>query len=160
MHAMKTSPDLHVELTSDPRALYGVRQSLREWCTAEGWPEHDVSDVVLAVDEALTNVIRHGYSGEPNQRILLDVFRRRSPAGEPELEIVIRDFGRQVDPARIVGRNLDDLRPGGLGVHIIRAMMDHVDYAPATDGGMRLVMRRARRAPRSRTVPPARQEVQ
>jgi serine/threonine-protein kinase RsbW len=47
-----------------------------------------------------------------------------------------------VDPAEICGRDLDDVRPGGLGVHLIRAMMSTADYSRAPGGGMLLVMRK------------------
>jgi anti-sigma regulatory factor (Ser/Thr protein kinase) len=56
------------------------------------------------------------------------------------LECDVRDFGRQVDPSTIRSRSLDEVRPGGLGVHIIRSVMDEVEYSRAEGGGMRLRM--------------------
>ena len=56
------------------------------------------------------------------------------------MEIIVRDFGPQVDPASIHSRDLDDVRPGGLGVHIIRSIMRDVDYSCPPDGGMQLRM--------------------
>jgi anti-sigma regulatory factor (Ser/Thr protein kinase) len=53
---------------------------------------------------------------------------------------VVRDYGRAVDPATIRGRDLSEVRPGGLGVHIIRSIMDEVCYEPAAGGGTRLNM--------------------
>ena len=54
--------------------------------------------------------------------------------------IVVEDRAKQVDPETIQPRDLDDIRPGGLGVHIIREIMDHVSYEKRDGGGMRLSM--------------------
>lgn len=139
---MSEPQPLEIELRSNLPELSAVRDQLLRWAGAAGWQESDTADIVLAVDEALTNVIRHGYGGQPDQRICLKaqiIHHARRGAG---IEITIRDFGCQVDPATIVGRDLNDLRPGGLGVHIIRHVMDSAVYSRAEGGGMRLVMTR------------------
>ncbi|MEC9374353.1 MAG: ATP-binding protein, partial [Planctomycetota bacterium] len=56
------------------------------------------------------------------------------------IRIVIEDEGRQVDPSKVKGRDLDDIRPGGLGDHIIRQVMDSVTYEQRTGKGMRLIL--------------------
>ncbi len=58
----------------------------------------------------------------------------------PGIEIVIEDDAMQVDPDTIRSRDLDDIRPGGLGVHIIREIMDEVSYARRDRRGMRLTL--------------------
>ena len=57
-----------------------------------------------------------------------------------DLAILIEDEARQVDPGEIKGRALDDVRPGGLGVHIIREVMDTAVYEKRERAGMRLTM--------------------
>ena len=52
----------------------------------------------------------------------------------------IRDHGRSVDPSSIKSRDLDDVRPGGLGVHIMRSVMDRVEYRKRGLTGMELSM--------------------
>jgi hypothetical protein len=69
----------------------------------------------------------------------------RVPTG---LRIVIEDLGRQTDPGAIKGRDLDDVRPGGLGVHIIREVMDEVVYEKRPGGGMRLTLVKCPHAPK------------
>ena len=49
-----------------------------------------------------------------------------------------------MDPAVIKSRNLDEVRPGGLGVHIIKAVMDEVSYEKRNPIGMRLTMTKKR----------------
>ena len=140
---MSDPADLSLEITSDPGELARVREAIRKWAIAEHWRESEVADIVLAVDEALSNVIRHGYDGKSGQPIEITVRALRDPA-RPGLEIVVRDYGKQVPVDQICGRDLDDIRPGGLGVHIIHSVMSDVKYEHAPGGGMRLVMRKYR----------------
>jgi anti-sigma regulatory factor (Ser/Thr protein kinase) len=63
-----------------------------------------------------------------------------TPDGHPGFTIIVEDRGRQIDPDAIRGRDLDQVRPGGLGVHIIRNVMDEATYARRPDRGMRLTM--------------------
>jgi sigma-B regulation protein RsbU (phosphoserine phosphatase) len=51
-----------------------------------------------------------------------------------ELQIALRDFAPPVDPARIRPRPLDELRPGGLGTHLIRSTMDHTELGRPPSG--------------------------
>lgn len=144
---MNESSPLKLDLTSDPGQLSRVRETLRGWCLAHRWPEPPIADLVLALDEALTNVIRHGYDGAGDKRILVHIREVHDPGAGEGIEIEVRDFGKQVDLDSIRGRDLDQPRPGGLGVHIIRAMMDVAEYTHADGGGMRLVMRKYKSAP-------------
>jgi anti-sigma regulatory factor (Ser/Thr protein kinase) len=136
--------DFHLELTSDAEKLRDVRDAIRAWADEDGWEEHDIADIVLAVDEALTNVIRHSYGGEPGQRILVDVKAIDEPRRSAAIEIRIRDFGKQVPLDSIAGRDLADLRPGGLGVHIIHCVMEGARYRHMPDGGTELYMKKYR----------------
>lgn len=138
-------PDaLRLELRSDPCELPAVREQIQAWLAERGWSEQQVSELVLALDEALTNVIRHGYDNACTFRILVTCFSIDDAEEGPGIEVRVRDFGKQVDPESICGRNLDDVRPGGLGVHIIRSMTNSAHYERADGGGMRLIMRKYR----------------
>lgn len=144
---MSAADGLQINLTSDTNELPGVRDALRTWVSEAGWDDHRAADIVLAVDEALTNVIRHGYLGRVGQQIELRVRRLQDHEHGEGVEISVRDYGRQVPLDKICGRDLDDLRPGGLGVHIIRNVMHHAEYSHAEGGGMRLVMRKFKELP-------------
>lgn len=91
--------------------------------------------------EGFSNIIRHGYGGRTDQRIEL---RLSVPPGTFRIEM--DDYATFVDPSRIASRPLDDIRPGGLGVHLMRSTMDVVDYQKNRHGGTTLVMEK-RRAP-------------
>ncbi|HOO17506.1 MAG TPA: ATP-binding protein [Phycisphaerae bacterium] len=143
MSALSQQKDLlELELPSDPRFLAEVRRPLRDWSLQHRWTAQQAAKIALAVDEAITNIIRHAYKCDPNNRILLTVRAIRKPS--EGVEIRLRDFGQFCNPEQIQGRALEDIRPGGLGVHIIRAMMDFVEYAPAPGGGTLLIMRKFR----------------
>jgi anti-sigma regulatory factor (Ser/Thr protein kinase) len=139
---MPDASALNLELNSDPEELPGVRAAIRTWTARHGWDDPDVADIVLAVDEALSNVIRHGYEGRLGHRIEFALCALDDPQHGPGIEVRIRDFGKQVPLEEIRGRDLDDLRPGGLGVHIIRSVMNSVEYSHAPGGGMQLIMRK------------------
>src|SRR4029434_8191323 len=89
-----------------------------------GFSEEACGQIALAVDEALCNVIRHGYERRKDGPIWVSLWPMDSNGGGPGGRIVIEDEAKQIDPEEIKGRDLDEIRPGGLGVHIIRQVMD------------------------------------
>jgi len=132
-----------LRIRSDPSELRVARDAVRATAEAAGFSPHDVAHITLAVDEALSNVIRHGYGGPCDQPIDLGITHTHDAHGHT-LRVVIRDFGKQVNPDMICGRPLDEVRPGGLGVHIIRSVMDEVVYEAVEGGGMRLTLRKSK----------------
>jgi anti-sigma regulatory factor (Ser/Thr protein kinase) len=132
-------PDLSLELVSNPIYLCAVREMMNLSAKRLGFTDAHASQIALAVDEAIVNVMKHGYDKKLDGRIWL----RLTPFGAPTtgVEIVIEDEAKQVEPDDIKGRDLEDIRPGGLGVHIIREVMDDVRYEKRPQGaGMRLTM--------------------
>jgi anti-sigma regulatory factor (Ser/Thr protein kinase) len=100
--------------------------------------QNKVDDTVIehmehAVDEACSNVITHAYAGDPNKQI--EVTLRISPEA---FEVIIEDSGLKADVASIKGRDLDDIRPGGIGVHLIRRACDVVEFDEKKKKGNRL----------------------
>ena len=120
-----------MELPSSPDTLCVVRSALAPLAQMLGFSEVECRAVILAVDEALTNIIRHAYQGKADQPI--QVFFRRiwvpyDGAHRPALEILLEDRGIRVDGSKLCGRNLEDVRPGGLGLHFIKESMDAVEF--------------------------------
>jgi sigma-B regulation protein RsbU (phosphoserine phosphatase) len=145
MVAPEGDAPLALRFPARPDELRGMRDALRERLRTWRLEEACASDVVMAVDEACQNVIRHAYRGEPDGVIELEVRR----VGD-ELQIAVRDFAPPVDPARIQPRSLDEVRPGGLGTHLIRSAMDHTEFGKPPSGPgnlLRMVKRLARRGP-------------
>ena len=88
------------------------------------------ADLVMAVDEACQNVIRHAYGARGESGGMVIEFVRK----EDVLEVNIMDFAPPVDPETIKPRDLGDVRPGGLGVHLIRAACDDARFVPPPPG--------------------------
>lgn len=137
---MNAPPDIAVELSSNPAYLCGVRELVNLISRRVGFPDGQASKIALAVDEALANVMNHGYLRRTDGRIWLRIYRIDAQGAFSGFRIIIEDEGRQVDPCQIKSRDLADIRPGGLGVHIIREVMDTVLYEKRESTGMRLTM--------------------
>lgn len=137
---MNGAQPVRIELRSDPRLLSGAREFVSAAARRFGFPELDCARIALAIDEALANVICHGYKRRPDGPIWLTLWLTDQSNGGPELKVVIEDEGEQVDIENIKGRDLSDIRPGGLGVHIIQEIMDHATYERRNPAGMRLTM--------------------
>lgn len=104
-----------------------------------GLDDRQVYAVQLAVDEAATNIIEHGYcsSGEGDVTITC----------QPEadgLRVVLHDHAPPFDPDEIplpnTSASLEELKPRGIGVFLIRKMMDEVNYAFDAEEGNRLTL--------------------
>ena len=122
---------LKMELRSNPETLCAVRGAVAQLTERLGFSESECRAAVLGIDEALTNIIRHAYAGHPDRPIELQ-FRRIqtsscAKSGEA-LEIVLEDRGKKVDPKKMCGRALEDVKPGGLGLHFIRESMDALEF--------------------------------
>ncbi len=132
---------IEITMVSDPSNIGVVRVAVEEYCAKHGFSEEQTGQIGLAVNEALANVIEHGYEGSVCELIHIAMMMvEESEDGGASLKLVIRDHGKQVDPRCIKGRDLDDVRPGGLGVHIIKTVMDDVRYRCIPEGGMELTM--------------------
>ena len=130
---------LELHFRARPGELRSVRTRVREALGRAGMEEACIADVVMAVDEASQNVIRHAYAGDPDGSIELRIDHTSS-----ELVISLIDYAPEVDPEAVRGRNLEDLRPGGLGTHFIRSSMDEVEFEvppPGCGNLLRMVKR-------------------
>lgn len=143
---MGDSPDIVIRMTSNPAYTAVVRAAVQSMAQKLGLDNESNGHIVLAVDEAITNVIRHGYQGQPDRPIWVKLrpVRDQQRSG---LEVVIEDETDGIDLGGIKGRPLEEIRPGGLGVHIIQKMMDEVEYTHCHGTkGLRLRMRKWRQA--------------
>lgn len=94
-----------------------------------GFEEDEAQFIILAVDEACANVIRHAYGGRADGQITL-----RCSLKEDRVEFVLLDHGRPAAADSLRPRSLDEVRPGGLGLHLIQSLMDEVHYESGQQG--------------------------
>ena len=116
-------------MPSDARYLPVVRGAIGPLAAVIGWDESECRAISLAVDEALTNVIRHAYHNRTDG--LMELECRESADG---LEITLLDNGDAPDRSKICAREIGCDQPGGLGTHIIKDVMDKVSYEESPEG--------------------------
>ncbi|MDA8078277.1 MAG: ATP-binding protein [Nitrospiraceae bacterium] len=122
-----------VTIPSHPKYLCVVREAAARMADMGGFDASSVEDIRLAVDEACSNVIKYAYGGDSGKQITVRF--RNSAAG---FEALIEDSGPRTDPACLKGRDLDEVRPGGLGMHFIRRTFDVVAFDEKKRNGNRL----------------------
>src|SRR5215210_2434125 len=111
-----------VEFSSHTGNLALMRRFVRKFLHSYPFSEKERTLMVLGVDEACTNIIRHAYGLRDDQLIALcceglrDCVRMR-----------LRDYGEQTPHDEMRGRSHDIIQPGGLGLHLIRNAFDKVD---------------------------------
>lgn len=105
-----------------------------------GFREPECRSVTRAVDEAMTNIIRHAYDNQQDKPIELTCYRAKGDTDGKlleGLEIILKDQGTPVEPEKMQGRSLEEVKPGGLGLHYIRQSMDIMEFTRA-DGSNQL----------------------
>ena len=125
---------LKFEMRSHPKLLCVVRGAMEPLMEGLGFSALERRAATRAVDEALSNIMKHAYRGRMNKIIQIScrVLPRRAGAKTGQaVEILLFDSGPAIDTAKLVGRPLDEIRPGGLGLHLIRDGMDIVEYTRA-----------------------------
>ena len=123
---------LKLHLESNPQALALVRAAIERAAEVLHFHEEQSRAIVRAVDEALANVIRHAYRGKsgcPIEVTCRHLHGTRNGACVSGIEIILRDSGVCANPAKMTGRHLKEIRPGGLGLHFMRQSMDEVEFS-------------------------------
>jgi serine/threonine-protein kinase RsbW len=117
-----------------------VQQVARSACLNE----RDVYAVQLAVDEACTNIIEHAYHGEGVGDIVCSCKATRDG-----IKVVLSDhaapFNPETMPAPVLNTSLDEIKSRGLGIFLMRKMMDVVKFETSPGGGNRLTMIKRRK---------------
>ena len=116
-----------------------IRDFVGESARQAGFSEKEIYSIQLAADEASTNIIEHAYAGIENGKIEIGC----SITGG-ELKIVMRDNGKSFDPSSVpepnVKAELSERKIGGLGMYLMRKLMDDVVYESFPDAGNTLTM--------------------
>ena len=133
--------DIRLELRSEPRLLATIRCLVRGWVEASGITTDVAEEVVLAIDEACSNAIRHSYEGRCDETVELKL--RSTP---DFLEFEVCDRGVPCSPEHVERRPLsapdsDDVRPGGLGIQLMYEVFDEVRFSPGEQQGNCAIMR-------------------
>jgi sigma-B regulation protein RsbU (phosphoserine phosphatase) len=114
---------LEMRFVARPDRLKLIRGSIRSSALMCGFDDEAAQNIVLAIDEACQNIIVHGYGRGVEGAVILSLFRHNGG-----ILVHLRDFAKPVDPSKVQPRDLTDIRPGKLGSHFIRSIMDTVEF--------------------------------
>lgn len=123
------SEHIHLSITSHPKNLKQIRRVMAKVTSQTRLSEEDSGNIILAVDEACSNIIKHCCKNDDTRNIDLTITLESD-----SLIISIVDYGVQFDINSIKPRDITEIKPGGLGVHIIKQVMDTVEYSHTKEG--------------------------
>ncbi|MZG29251.1 MAG: ATP-binding protein [Nitrospinae bacterium] len=129
------SQPIKLSIPSNPKYLGLIRKVLEELFQNHEVPDETARRLILCVDEACANVIKHSYEGSCDEPIEATFTIERD-----DFKVQIRDYGKQCNINQIKPRELDDMKPGGLGTHFINEIMDEVSYCTNRAKGTLLTM--------------------
>jgi anti-sigma regulatory factor (Ser/Thr protein kinase) len=122
-------PPATLEIKSAAKNCRQARDFIEAWALAAGFPDLERGRIVLAADEAVTNIMRHTYQGAPDKLIELS-----GEIAGGHLHLRLRDKGAPVDFASLKGRDLEDIKPGGLGLHLLKTIFTVVEHKQLDPG--------------------------
>jgi serine/threonine-protein kinase RsbW len=129
--------EIVVKSTTDNLAV--VRNFTKTAAEESGFSDETTGKIILAVDEACTNIIKHAYKYSPEGEIRLSI-----KSEDNKFIIAITDEGNHFDPNRIPEPNLSEYykqkRVGGLGMFLIKKLMDDVKYNTLTGNKNQVVL--------------------
>ena len=118
------STKLHVQL-GETQLMGKIVREFGQWHDV---PEEALFIINLSLDEVVTNIVTHSPNSPPGAREIL--IRLSTEHGEVSAEV--EDDGGAFNPLNQptpnIGASLHDRSPGGLGIHLVRSLMDHVNY--------------------------------
>jgi serine/threonine-protein kinase RsbW len=116
-----------VRLTVDLREIERLNRIIRQFGDLHEIPSRTLYAINLALDEVATNVVRHGFDDPTGQELVVQVIAEAS-----QLTTLVTDGGRHFNPLDVplpdLNAPLSERALGGLGIHLIRNLMDQVDY--------------------------------
>jgi len=116
-----------LRVKSKTENLSEIRDFVSTYALAAGMPAASIDNIILAVDEACTNIIKHAYKLSPQGEILIKI-----DYDEEKFTITIIDYGKSFEPDRVPRPDLQkyyrEHRVGGLGMYLMKSLMDDVEY--------------------------------
>lgn len=116
-----------------------IREFVGEIARRNGFSDKEIYAIQCAADEASSNIIEHAYAEIENGKIEIEC-----GFVDGELKIVMRDNGKPFDPSSIPEPNIKgdlfEREIGGLGVFLMRKLMDKISYESSLESGNKLTM--------------------
>lgn len=128
---------VRLQIPSHPRYVGFARDTIYRLGLQNGLSMSAAFDLKIVVGEALTNIIKHAYSGQSDKPVFLEVLMYHT-----YLELRFRDLGRQIPITAQHARDLSDYRERGLGVFLISELSDYHYYDQSRKVGTELVIKK------------------
>jgi len=128
-----------VTFDADFDNLDEIRDFVGDAASLAGFSDKEIYAIQLAADEASSNIIEHAYAGMKGGKLEIEcsIF-------DDGLEIVMRDQGKSFNPSSVpepnVKADLSERKIGGLGMYLMRKLMDEVTYESSDETGNILTM--------------------
>lgn len=123
----KSTTTYSISVQASTKHLAEVRNFVAKHASDFGFKKQDVADIRLAVDEAYTNIIKHAYKNDAHKSVDIELGYNSS-----EFWISLLDTGDAFDPTNYskpdVRKKIKEKKRGGVGVYLIKKLMDHVEY--------------------------------
>ena len=120
---MVTSDILSRTWTSCPSQLCSIRRNIARSCSLLSYTKEESNLIVLAIDEACTNIMRYAYKNCTDGEILVEVSKT-----ENQVVIKLHDYAKKASKDCIKIKPSSPLKPGGLGLSLINEIMDSVQF--------------------------------
>lgn len=134
----------NVQFAAKFEYLDEIREFVGDIARAGGFSDKDVYNIQLATDEAASNIIEHAY-----EKISDGILELSCGMQDDALTIILIDRGESFDPSEIplpdLKADLSDRKIGGLGIFLMRKLMDEVHYEPKPDKSNVLTMIKRKR---------------
>lgn len=122
------TPKHSISVQASTEHLADVRNFVARHAADLGFKKQDVADIRLAVDEAYTNIIKHSYKNDPQKSVDITL-----GYDEDRFWVSLKDTGDAFDPSNYrkpdIERSIKKRKKGGVGVYLIRKLMDEVTYS-------------------------------
>ncbi len=125
-----------IEVAGTADSLESIRDFVRRYAVQWGFSEEQAGLIALATDEACSNIIRHTYKNDCSKNVSLAIQVKNG-----QFNILIADSGAEFNPLSVPSPDMEQyfkmFRSGGLGIYIMRKVMDAISYTAASASTMR-----------------------
>lgn len=117
-----------------------VRDFIADAAKNFGFDEENINKIIMAVDEACTNIIKHAYESKPGLPIDITV-----DAEDKKFSVIIKDKGKHFSPEKVTPPDMKEYlhkyKVGGLGIYLMKTLMDEIKYniQPGVQNEVKLV---------------------
>ena len=124
--------------------LDDIREFVGKIARRGGFSDKDIYNIQLATDEAASNIIEHAYRNMPGKTLELSCDMQGDV-----ITVILTDYGESFDPSEVpvpdLKADLSDRKIGGLGIFLMRKLMDDIHYRPGPNQSNVLTMTKRKR---------------